>query len=91
MIHDVDYGLELASEHFKSNTSRVIARNNLIYSCHVAGFSRGGYDSKRGRTEDTTVVNNTIYNNDIWSTGSGEVLMQFCLRNNVSKNNIISG
>jgi Right handed beta helix region len=89
VIHDVDYGLELASEHFEGNTSHVIARNNLIYSCHTAGFSIGGYDLKRGRTEETTIVNNTLYNNDTWETGTGEILMQFYLRNNVFKNNII--
>jgi Right handed beta helix region len=89
VIHDVEYGLELASEHFEGSTTHVIARNNLIYSCHAAGFSLGGYDSKRGRTENTTVVNNTISNNDTWNTGTGEVLMQFYLRNNVFENNII--
>ena len=76
-MHDVDYGLELASEHFSGNTSHIVARNNLIYSCHTAGISIGGYDLKRGKTEDTTIVNNTLYNNDAWETGTGEILMQF--------------
>ena len=89
VMHDVDYGLELASEHFSGNTSHIVARNNLIYSCHTAGISIGGYDLKRGKTEDTTIVNNTLFNNDTWQTGNGEILMQFYLRNNVFKNNII--
>jgi hypothetical protein len=89
VMHDVDYGLELASEHFAGNTSHIVARNNLIYFCHTAGVSIGGYDLKRGKTEDTTIVNNTLYNNDTWETGTGEILMQFYLRNNVFKNNII--
>ena len=55
VMHDVDYGLELASEHFAGNTSHIVARNNLIYSCHTAGLSVGGYDLKRGRTEDTSM------------------------------------
>jgi Right handed beta helix region len=89
VMHDVDFGLELASEHASGNTSHILARNNLIYSCHTAGISIGGYDSKRGKTEDSTIVNNTLYGNDTWETGTGEILMQFYLRNNVFKNNII--
>ncbi len=89
IVHDVDFGIEMASEHFRGNTSHVIARNNLVYSCHAAGFSIGGYDLKRGTTEDAVIVNNTLYRNDTWRTGAGEFLMQFYLRNNVFKNNIV--
>jgi len=34
-------------------------------------------------------VNNTLYKNDTWKTGQGEFLMQFYMRNNVFKNNIV--
>src|SRR5436189_5660362 len=78
----------MASEHFRGNTSHVIARNNLVYSCHAAGFSIGGYDLKRGTTEDAVIVNHTRYRNDTWRTGAGEFLMQFYLRNNGFNNNI---
>jgi hypothetical protein len=89
LVHDVDFGIELASEHRVGSTSHVIARNNLIYSCHTSGFSIGGYDLKRGTTEDVVIVNNTLYKNDTWKTGQGEFLMQFYMRNNVFKNNIV--
>lgn len=89
IVHDVDYGIEMASEHYDGDTSHVIARNNLVYACHAAGFAIGGYDSKRGRTEDVAIVNNTIYKNDTWRTGSGEFLMQFYMRRNIFKNNIV--
>ena len=89
IVHDVDYGIEMASEHYDGDTSHVIARNNLVYSCHAAGFAIGGYDAKRGRTEDVAIVNNTIYKNDTSRTGRGELLMQFYLRRNVFKNNIV--
>jgi hypothetical protein len=88
-VHDVDFGIELASEHLVGSTSHIIARNNLIYSCHGPGFSIGGYDLKRGTTEDAIIVNNTLYRNDTWKTGQGEFLMQFYMRNNVFKNNIV--
>jgi Right handed beta helix region len=89
IINNVDFGIELASEHFHRDTSHIIARNNLIYSCHTAGISIGGYDEKRGSTHDTAIVNNTLYKNDAWHTGTGEIQMQFYLRNNIFKNNIV--
>lgn len=89
IIHDTDFGIELASEHRVGSTSHILVRNNLIYSCHAPGFSIGGYDLKRGITEDAVIVNNTLYHNDTWKTGEGEFLMQFYMRNNVFKNNIV--
>jgi hypothetical protein len=89
VVHDVDFGIELASEHLVGSTSHIIARDNLIYACHGPGFSIGGYDLKRGTTEDAVIVNNTFYKNDTWKTGDGEFLMQFYMRNNVFKNNIV--
>jgi hypothetical protein len=64
-------------------------RNNSIDSCHTAGISIGGYDEKRGSTDDTVIVNNTLYKNDTWHSGTGEFQMQFHMRNNIFKNNIV--
>ena len=89
IMHDVDFGIELASEHFGKTTSYITARNNLIYNCHTAGITIGGYDAKRGITEDCIIANNTLYNNDTWSTETGEFMMQFYMRNNLFVNNII--
>lgn len=89
VVHDVDYGIELASEHYDGDTSHVTARNNLVYSCHASGFAIGGYDLKRGHTFDVAIVNNTIYKNDAWGTGGGEFLMQFYMSRNTFKNNIV--
>jgi hypothetical protein len=61
VIHDVDFGIELASEHKDRATSYVTARNNLVYHCHTAGVSIGGYAPERGRTDHCTVLNNTLY------------------------------
>jgi hypothetical protein len=61
VIHDVDFGVELASEHQNRATSYITARNNLIYHCNTAGVSIGGYAPERGRTDHSTVVNNTLY------------------------------
>ncbi len=89
VVHDVDFGIELASEHFTGSTSHIIARNNLIYFCHTAGITIGGYDAKRGSTEDSVIINNTLYKNDTWGTKTGEFQMQYYLRNNTFDNNIV--
>ena len=89
VIHDVDFGIELASEHKDRATSYITARNNLIYHCHTAGVSIGGYAPERGHTEHCTVVNNTLYENDTSETGSGEFQMQWNMTDNIFANNIV--
>ena len=88
-MHDVDFGIELASEHKDRATSYIIARNNLIYHCHTAGVSIGGYAPDRGHTEHSKVINNTLYENDTSSTGSGEFQMQWNMSDDVFANNIV--
>jgi Right handed beta helix region len=89
IIHDVDFGIELASEHKDRATSYITARNNLIYHCHTAGVSIGGYAPDRGRTDHSTVVNNTLYENDTSGTESGEFQMQWNMGDDVFANNIV--
>jgi hypothetical protein len=89
VIHDVDFGIELASEHKDRATSYVMARNNLVYHGHTAGVSIGGYAPERGRTDHCTVINNTLYDNDTSGTGSGEFQMQWNMANNIFANNIV--
>jgi hypothetical protein len=89
VIHDVDFGIELASEHKDRATSYITARNNLIYHCHTAGVSIGGYAPERGHTEHCIVANNTLYENDTSGTGSGEFQMQWNMGDNIFANNIV--
>jgi hypothetical protein len=89
VIHDVDFGIELASEHQNRATSYVTARNNLVYHGHTAGVSIGGYAPERGRTEHCAVVNNTLYDNDTSGTGFGEFQMQWNMADNIFANNIV--
>jgi len=89
VIHDVDFGIELASEHKDRATSYITARNNLIYHGHTAGVSIGGYAPDRGHTDHCTVANNTLYENDTSATGSGEFQMQWNMADNVFENNIV--
>lgn len=89
VLHNVDFGIELASEHKDRATSYIIARNNLIYRTHTAGVSIGGYAPDRGKTEHCTFINNTLYQNDTSSTGSGEFQMQWNMSDNIFANNIV--
>ena len=89
VIHDDDFGIELASEHKDRATSYITARNNLIYHCHTAGVSIGGYAPERGHTDHSTVINNTLYDNDTSGTGSGEFQMQWNMADNIFANNIV--
>jgi hypothetical protein len=89
VMHDVDFGIELASEHRDRATSYVTARNNLIYHSNTAGVSIGGYAPDRGHTEHCIVVNNTLYDNDTAGTGSGEFQMQWNMSDDVFENNIV--
>jgi hypothetical protein len=89
LVHTVDLGIELASEHLGHVSSYVTARNNLIYDGNSAGLSIGGYGARRGGTDHCTIVNNTLYNDDTKKTGSGEFQIQFYATNNVFENNIL--
>jgi hypothetical protein len=89
VMHDVDFGIELASEHKDRATSYITARNNLIYHCHTAGVSIGGYAPERGHTDHSTVVNNTLYDNDTSDTKSGEFQMQWNMADDIFANNIV--
>jgi hypothetical protein len=89
LIHNVDIGIEMASEHSGHVTSFVIARNNLVYAANSIGITIGGYASNVGGTDNCTIVNNTLFQNDTKNTGSGEFQIQYYATNNVFKNNIV--
>ncbi len=89
LIHNVDLGIELASEHKNKYTSYVTARNNVIYADNSNGISIGGYASGVGGTQNCTIVNNTLYGNDTKNTGSGEFQIQYHDSSNIFENNIL--
>jgi hypothetical protein len=89
LVHSVDLGIEIASEHSGKTSSYVTARSNLVYFGNSAGISIGGYANGVGGSDHVTIVNNTLYNNDGKKTGSGEFQIQYHATNNVFKNNIV--
>ena len=88
VAHDCNIGIELASEHAGRSTSFITLRNNFVYHNTSVGIAIGGYDTRRGSTENCVIVNNTLFNNDYRQEGNGELLVQFDTRHNVIKNNI---
>jgi hypothetical protein len=84
VVHDVNIGIELASEHRGRSTRNVTARNNLVYDATAIGIAIGGYDRRRGSTEDCVIANNTVVDTD-----GTELLVQFDTRGNTIANNLI--
>jgi hypothetical protein len=89
LVHNVDLGIEMASEHSGRDTSYVTARNNLIYFGNSAGISIGGYANNVGGSDNIDIVNNSLLENDGKNTGSGEFQIQFHATSNLFENNIV--
>ena len=89
VVHNVDLGIEMASENSGKLGSYVWARSNLIYSNNSAGISIGGYATTAGGSDHLTIVNNTLLQNDSKSTGAGEFQVQYHATSNVFENNIV--
>jgi hypothetical protein len=83
-VHHCNIGIELASEHAGKSTSHITLRSNMIYNSHLGGILIGGYDTKRGSTENCKIYNNTLFQN-----GECEFMLQYDTRNNEFKNNIL--
>jgi Right handed beta helix region len=89
-LYGNDLGIEATSEIAGQVGSNVIIRNNLIYANNSNGISVGGYaKSGTGGSTDITIVNNSLYDNDTKSTGSGEFQIQYRATGIVFENNIV--
>jgi hypothetical protein len=88
VVHHVDIGIEVASEHSGKTTSGVKVRNNLIYKCNYTGLAFGGYSTTVGTTANCSFTGNTLIQNDTNNSWTGDILVQKA-HDNVVKNNII--
>jgi len=88
-VRECDIGIELASEHSGEATSGVTVRNNLVHRNRIGGLFMGGYDTRRGRTENCRVEHNTFFENDSLRYGNGEIHLQFDVRSTVLRHNIL--
>lgn len=89
LVHHVDIGIEVASEHAGRTSSDVIVRNNIVHSGNSAGISIGGYDSSVGGSLRVDIIGNTLFRNDQANTGSGEFQVQYHATDNRFINNIV--
>jgi Right handed beta helix region len=94
VVHNADYGIELASEHQVNNQpaygEAVKVRDNLLYANNLPAITIGGYASNKGGTRYCVIANNTIVGDDILpNDGSGEIQIQFHAYGNAFRNNIV--
>ena len=89
IVYRCNIGIELASEHAGKSTSNIAMRSNFISNCGVAGIAFGGYDTKRGSTDSCKILNNTLFANDTLHWETGDFMIQYNVRRNVVKNNIV--
>ncbi|MFA6290291.1 MAG: right-handed parallel beta-helix repeat-containing protein, partial [Victivallales bacterium] len=64
IVHHVDIGIEVASEHSGKTTTGVAVRNNLVYRCNYTGLAFGGYSTSTGSTANCSFTGNTLIQND---------------------------
>jgi hypothetical protein len=89
-VYTNDIGIEAASEISGKVSSDVIIRNNLVYGSNSAGITVGGYASSgTGGSTNITIVNNSLYNDDLQNTGSGEFQIQYRAKGITFENNIL--
>lgn len=84
-----DIGIEIASEHAGKATDNITVRSNMVYKNRLTGIAMGGYDTGRGSTTNSKIVNNTLYKNDTLGDDNGQLLVQYDTSNNIIKNNIM--
>jgi len=92
LVHNVDLGVEVASEHHLHFASQITVRNNVIYFDTSNGISIGGSDRKmNGGSEQCAIVNNTLFKNGTKgiNNNSGEFQIQQHAANNIFENNIL--
>ncbi|MFN0157892.1 MAG: right-handed parallel beta-helix repeat-containing protein [Bacteroidota bacterium] len=91
IVYENDLGIEIGCENHGETTDSVIVRNNLVYNNDKRGISFGGYNyPSTGQVRYCWFLNNTLFKNDVLSTGDGEFLIEYA-RNCVIKNNIVYG
>lgn len=89
LVYENDFGIELASENFKKNTSFVTVRNNVIYNNNGAGLIIGGSSRANGGAYQNTISNNIFKHNERRKEGYGEITIQNNTTNNMFSNNYI--
>jgi hypothetical protein len=83
-----DVGIEVNAIHPARVARGILVRDNFVANNNRAGISIGGADDAAGSVQDSSVINNTMYRNDLRRTESGEIRVQNAT-NNVIRNNVV--
>jgi hypothetical protein len=84
-----DIGIEVNAIQPARVARNIIVCDNVVARNNNVGLSIGGADLFTGSVQNSTVANNTLYNNDTRRTGNGEIRVQNAF-NNVIRNNLVS-
>jgi chitodextrinase len=90
LVYANDINIEAASENEGEVSSDVIIRNNVTYGANSAGMTVGGYARKgTGGSTNISIVNNSLFDDDLQDTGSGEFQIQYRATGIVFENNVV--
>ncbi len=82
-------GVEIGASLAARASARVELRNNLIAANSGAGLALGGPDASAGFATDCVVEHNTFFQNNVFNTGAGEILLRHDVRDSDFRHNLI--
>lgn len=82
-----DVGLEIGCENHGFIAENITVRNNIIYKNEKAGLGFGGYDfPATGMVQNCSFTGNTVFDNDLYNVGFGQLWVQYALNCTVENN-----
>ena len=86
VVSESDLGIEVGAENSGIVASGIVVRNNVVYANDKAGIAFGGYTASVGRVRDSFFLNNSLFGNDTFDEGFGELWIQYAEDNQVRNN-----
>jgi len=96
IVHDNQWGIEVGCENVGFTSFLITVQNNFIYNNEDAGLSIGGFDfpATSGKVSSSSIVNNTLYNNDTNQGGlsgiTGDVSLSYTEFTTITNNIVLS-
>ena len=88
-VYQNDIGIEATSEHAGKSAENIEIVNNTVYENFYTGIAIGGYDEKRGGTQNSLISKNKLERNDTKGLGGGQILIQHAADDNVIEENTL--
>lgn len=96
LVYDNQWGIEVGCENVNFTSFAITVQNNLIFNNEDAGLSIGGFDypNGSGKVVASSIVNNTLYNNDTNLGGisgtTGDVNLSYTEFTTIGNNIVLS-